>query len=91
MIRVGAKLYRTAALQDRRCLPLVQMKDWHYETIVIFMIVAYNHSPVSYSERGSKTAIVTVSWPKIAYDNFLTVSEIQHDHRTVFAAMTQVY
>ncbi len=23
MIRVGAKLYRTAALQDRRCLPLL--------------------------------------------------------------------
>ncbi len=47
---------------------------------------------MSYSERGSKTPIVTVLQPKIAYDNFLTVSEIQHDHRTVHsAATTHVY
>ncbi len=28
-------------------------------------------------------AIVTVLQPTLAYDNFLTVSEIQHDHHTV--------
>ncbi len=37
--------------------------------------------PVSYSESGSKTAVVTILWPKIlwekirAHDNFLTVSD----------------
>ncbi len=36
-----------------------------------------------YSERGSKMAVATVLQPKIACDNFLTVSEIQHDHRTL--------
>ncbi len=36
---------------------------------------------MSYSKRGSKMAIVTVLRPKIAYD--ISVSEIQHDHRTV--------
>ncbi len=38
---------------------------------------------MSYSEGGSKTAIVMVLWPNIAYNNFLMVSEIHHDHRTV--------
>ncbi len=38
---------------------------------------------MSYSERGSKTAVVTVLQPKIVYDKFQTVSENQHDHRTL--------
>ncbi len=61
------------------------MKDWHRETIVVISVfVAPNWTNVSYSERGSKMAVVTVLRPKIAYDHFLTVSEIQHDHhRTV--------
>ncbi len=68
------------------------MKNWHCETIVaISVIMAPNRCSISYSERGSKTAVVTVLRPKIAYDNFLTVSEIQHDHQTVFAATTHVY
>ncbi len=32
---------------------------------------------------GSKKAVVIVLWPKIPYDNFLTVLEIQHVHHTV--------
>ncbi len=39
--------------------------------------------PVLYSERGSKTAVVMVLWPKITYYNFAIVPEIQHDHCTV--------
>ncbi len=50
-----------------------------------------NGGPMSYSERGSKMAVVTVLWPKIAYDSFLKVLEIQHDHHSVFAATTHVY
>ncbi len=40
---------------------LSQMKDWHRETIVaISVIVAPNGALMSYSERGSKTAVVRV-------------------------------
>ncbi len=42
-----------------------------------------NGRTLSYSERGSKTAFVTVLRLKIACDHFLTVSWIQHVHRTV--------
>ncbi len=38
---------------------------------------------MSYSESGSKMAVVTVLRPKIAYYSFLKVLEIQHDHHTV--------
>jgi len=38
---------------------------------------------MSYSERGSKTAVFPALRPKIVYYHFLTVSEIQPDQRTV--------
>ncbi len=41
-----------------------------------------NGGPVSYADKGSKMAVITVLRPKIAYDHFLQFSEIQHDHRT---------
>jgi len=38
---------------------------------------------MSYSERGLKMDVFSVLRQKIAYDHFLAVSEIQHDHLTV--------
>lgn len=42
-----------------------------------------NGGPTLFSDRSLKMATITVLRPKIACDNFLTESEIQHDHLTV--------
>ncbi len=57
-------------------------KDCHRETIVVICVVV---PPKwwSHSKRDSKMAIVKILQPKVAYVNFLNMSEIQRDYRTV--------